>query len=83
MSALVQVRFDNHRSNDFKAPFYSKHLIDDYKFKYMAAQILPATVFAVGMTLWIFVERTSNEWVFLSSGMQNLNLHLSTIRSTF
>ncbi|EYC35155.1 hypothetical protein Y032_1131g3662 [Ancylostoma ceylanicum] len=40
--------------------FY-KHLIDDCKLKYMAAQILPATVFAVGMVVWIYVERTSNE----------------------
>ncbi|KAL6737560.1 hypothetical protein Aduo_011191 [Ancylostoma duodenale] len=27
----------------------------------MAAQILPAAVFAIGMVFWIFLERTSNE----------------------
>ncbi|KAL6737559.1 hypothetical protein Aduo_011191 [Ancylostoma duodenale] len=40
--------------------FY-KHLIDDCKSLYMAAQILPAAVFAIGMVFWIFLERTSNE----------------------
>ncbi|ETN75447.1 7 transmembrane receptor [Necator americanus] len=42
--------------------FY-KQLVDEYKIKYVTAQTLPATIFAVGMLIWAAVEATPNEMV--------------------
>ncbi|KAK6752950.1 hypothetical protein RB195_004005 [Necator americanus] len=40
--------------------FY-KQLVDEYKIKYVTAQTLPATIFAVGMLIWAAVEATPND----------------------
>ncbi|KAK6752951.1 hypothetical protein RB195_004005 [Necator americanus] len=46
--------------------FY-KQLVDEYKIKYVTAQTLPATIFAVGMLIWAAVEATPNDTMLIAS----------------